>query len=244
MSATGAAVETVEVLKDGLVGRGVLLDIPRARNVDWLEPGESVLPADLDEAGRARGSRSERATSCWSGRAMRGASTSWPRTRPARRPGCTRPARFSWPSGGSRHSAATATAIPRRASPRGSAFRSTSSHWSRSASTCSTTCTSRNRPEPVRRRAAGTSSSSGRHCAYAGGTGSPESDRDPLSVTRIRLRRLARIDITHAGAAGLGAGAGCSGEGHAPWIVARRREGPRAAATAGGRAAGKGPPAA
>ena len=55
VSATGAAVETVEVLKDGLVGRGVVLDIPRTRNVDWLEPGESVLPADLDEAGRRQG---------------------------------------------------------------------------------------------------------------------------------------------------------------------------------------------
>jgi kynurenine formamidase len=50
VSDTGAAVETVEVLKDGLVGRGVLLDIPRARGVDWLEPGESVLPDDLEEA--------------------------------------------------------------------------------------------------------------------------------------------------------------------------------------------------
>ena len=55
VSATGAAVETVEVLKDGLVGRGVLLDIPRARNVDWLEPGDSVLPGDLDEAERREG---------------------------------------------------------------------------------------------------------------------------------------------------------------------------------------------
>ena len=55
VSATGAAVETVEVLKDGLVGRGVLLDIPRARNVDWLDPGENVLPADLDEAERSQG---------------------------------------------------------------------------------------------------------------------------------------------------------------------------------------------
>jgi kynurenine formamidase len=52
VSAAGAAVETVEVLKDGLIGRGVLLDIPRARGVDWLEPGDSVLPGDLEEAER------------------------------------------------------------------------------------------------------------------------------------------------------------------------------------------------
>jgi kynurenine formamidase len=55
VSAAGAAVETVEVLKDGLIGRGVLLDIPRARGVKWLEPGDSVLPGDLEEAERSAG---------------------------------------------------------------------------------------------------------------------------------------------------------------------------------------------
>jgi kynurenine formamidase len=55
VSATGAAVETVEVLKDGLIGRGVLLDIPSARGVSWLEPGDSVLPGDLEEAERREG---------------------------------------------------------------------------------------------------------------------------------------------------------------------------------------------
>jgi kynurenine formamidase len=54
VSAAGAAVETVEVLKDGLIGRGVLLDIPRARGVDWLEPGDSVVPRDLEAAERAQ----------------------------------------------------------------------------------------------------------------------------------------------------------------------------------------------
>jgi kynurenine formamidase len=57
VSAAGAAVETVEVLKDGLMGRGVLLDIPRARGVRWLEPGDSVLPGDLDQAERSEGVR-------------------------------------------------------------------------------------------------------------------------------------------------------------------------------------------
>ena len=50
VSDTGAGVETVEALKDGLVGRGVLLDIPRTRGVRWLEPGDSALPGDLEEA--------------------------------------------------------------------------------------------------------------------------------------------------------------------------------------------------
>ncbi len=59
VSVTGAAVETVEALKDGLVGRGVLLDAPRARGVSWLEPGDSVLPGDLSESEGRQGVRVE-----------------------------------------------------------------------------------------------------------------------------------------------------------------------------------------
>ncbi len=55
VTADGAAVETVEVMKDGVVGRGVLLDIPRLRGVDWVEPGEHVFPADLEKAEREQG---------------------------------------------------------------------------------------------------------------------------------------------------------------------------------------------
>jgi len=43
-------VNSIETLKDGLVGRGVLLDIPRARGVPWLEPGEHVFRSDLEAA--------------------------------------------------------------------------------------------------------------------------------------------------------------------------------------------------
>jgi kynurenine formamidase len=46
----GSPVNSIEVLKDGLVGRGVLLDVPRTRGVAWLEPGESVFPADIEAA--------------------------------------------------------------------------------------------------------------------------------------------------------------------------------------------------
>jgi kynurenine formamidase len=51
----GAAVNTIEVLRDGLVGRGVLLDIPRLRGVRWLEPGQHVFADDLESAARAQG---------------------------------------------------------------------------------------------------------------------------------------------------------------------------------------------
>jgi kynurenine formamidase len=48
----GAEVDSIEVLESGLVGRGVLLDIPRTREVRWLEPGESIFREDLEEAER------------------------------------------------------------------------------------------------------------------------------------------------------------------------------------------------
>jgi kynurenine formamidase len=39
----------------GVVGRGVLLDIPRLRGVPWLEPGTAVTRAELEEAERSQG---------------------------------------------------------------------------------------------------------------------------------------------------------------------------------------------
>jgi hypothetical protein len=51
----GAAVNTIRVLEAGLVGRGVLLDIPRLRGVPWLEPGEHVFREDLEGAEREHG---------------------------------------------------------------------------------------------------------------------------------------------------------------------------------------------
>jgi kynurenine formamidase len=54
VTAEGAAAGTIDVLRNGLVGRGVLLDIPRLRGVPWLEPGEYVSTADLESAERAQ----------------------------------------------------------------------------------------------------------------------------------------------------------------------------------------------
>ena len=50
----GAEAGTIEVLEDGLVGRGVLLDIPRLRGVSWLEPGDHVFREDLEAVERAQ----------------------------------------------------------------------------------------------------------------------------------------------------------------------------------------------
>ena len=55
VTAEGAAADAIEVLKDGLVGRGVLLDVPRVRGVPWLEPGEHVFTEDLERAEREQG---------------------------------------------------------------------------------------------------------------------------------------------------------------------------------------------
>jgi len=46
----GAGAGSVEALAAGIVGRGVLLDLPAAQRRPWLEPGEHVHPADLDAA--------------------------------------------------------------------------------------------------------------------------------------------------------------------------------------------------
>jgi kynurenine formamidase len=48
----GASVNSIAVLRNGLVGRGVLLDIPRLHGTPWLEPGEHVFREDLERAER------------------------------------------------------------------------------------------------------------------------------------------------------------------------------------------------
>ena len=51
----GAAALSVDALHEGLVGRGVLLDVPGVRERSWLEPGESVFRDDLEAAEQAQG---------------------------------------------------------------------------------------------------------------------------------------------------------------------------------------------
>jgi kynurenine formamidase len=53
----GAQALSVTDTADGMVGRGVLLDIPRLRGVPWLEPGEYVTAGDLAAAEAAQGVR-------------------------------------------------------------------------------------------------------------------------------------------------------------------------------------------
>ncbi|MEG3627586.1 cyclase family protein [Streptomyces poriticola] len=53
----GAGALTLDTVRDGIVGRGVLLDVPRLRGVPWLEPGEHVTAGDLAAAEEAQGVR-------------------------------------------------------------------------------------------------------------------------------------------------------------------------------------------
>jgi kynurenine formamidase len=54
VTANGAAELSIAVASDGIVGRGVLLDIPRLRGVRWLEPGDHVTADDLTRAEEAQ----------------------------------------------------------------------------------------------------------------------------------------------------------------------------------------------
>ena len=46
---------SVEWASGGIVSRGVLLDIPRLQNKEWLEPGEAVTPEHLNACEKAEG---------------------------------------------------------------------------------------------------------------------------------------------------------------------------------------------
>lgn len=50
VTAAGASRNGIEHLADRLVGRAVLLDMPRTKGVSWLEDGYPITAADLDEA--------------------------------------------------------------------------------------------------------------------------------------------------------------------------------------------------
>jgi kynurenine formamidase len=53
---TGALTNTVMATADGLAGRGVFLDIPRARGVEFLDGNTAITVADLEQAEETEGS--------------------------------------------------------------------------------------------------------------------------------------------------------------------------------------------
>jgi kynurenine formamidase len=54
VTSQGASLLSIDDARDGIVGRGVLLDIPRLRGVRWLEPGDQVTASELAAAEEAQ----------------------------------------------------------------------------------------------------------------------------------------------------------------------------------------------
>ncbi len=59
VTSRGADVHDLTSYAHGIVGRGVLLDIPKLRGKKWLEPGEAVTAEELEAAEKAEGVRLE-----------------------------------------------------------------------------------------------------------------------------------------------------------------------------------------
>ena len=59
-TASGASRNGIDKIGNGVVSRGVLLDLARTRGVERLAPGTAVSPADLEAAEKAEGIRVER----------------------------------------------------------------------------------------------------------------------------------------------------------------------------------------
>jgi Putative cyclase len=53
----GLAFASVFAMREGIVTRGVLLDVARVRGVPWLQPGDEVTPDDLEQAEELAGAR-------------------------------------------------------------------------------------------------------------------------------------------------------------------------------------------
>ena len=56
---TGAQRNSIMAARDGISGRGVLLDIPRLRGAQWLELGEAIQREELEAAEKEQGLRVE-----------------------------------------------------------------------------------------------------------------------------------------------------------------------------------------
>ena len=57
VTSRGGTRGTIMTAAHGIVGRGVLLDVPRHRGIEWLEPGTAVDRAELEKVETAQGVR-------------------------------------------------------------------------------------------------------------------------------------------------------------------------------------------
>ena len=57
VTSTGAGCLDVTAMAEGVIGRGVLIDVPRFRGVKWLEPGEEVTAEEIEAIEKAQNVR-------------------------------------------------------------------------------------------------------------------------------------------------------------------------------------------
>ena len=55
VTSLGAKRNDISAYRDRIVGRGVLLDLPRSLGLTWCEPGQAIGPDQLDECAAAQG---------------------------------------------------------------------------------------------------------------------------------------------------------------------------------------------
>lgn len=55
----GATACSIDLMGDGVVSRAVLLDVARHRGLPWLQPGDAILPPELEEVEKRQGVRVE-----------------------------------------------------------------------------------------------------------------------------------------------------------------------------------------
>lgn len=60
VTSRGAKKNSIDRIADGVVARGVLLDLPRHRGIPWLENGTPIYPDELDACAEAQGVAIER----------------------------------------------------------------------------------------------------------------------------------------------------------------------------------------
>lgn len=59
VTSVGAERNAITAGEDGIVSRGVLLDVPASQGREWLEPGDAIHPEQLEAAERSAGVRVE-----------------------------------------------------------------------------------------------------------------------------------------------------------------------------------------
>ncbi|MCW2738058.1 cyclase family protein [Nocardioides sp.] len=61
LSSGGSAFGSVLTMADGIVSRGVLLDVARSRGIEWIEPGETIRRDELQQVAYIQGLQLSRA---------------------------------------------------------------------------------------------------------------------------------------------------------------------------------------